>query len=318
MIFIQQSAGRLMRAMFEIALSMRWSSLAVKILSLCAMIERRMWCSQNALRQFQAVPEQIVRKLERIADISWEKYLDLKPHDLGEIVKNSKMGKTLYKFVHMVPKLSITVNAVPISRAWLRLEVQLLADFEYNADIHGSAVLFWMFVEDCDGENIIYYEPIQYKGRPIIFTCSVKLMEPLPPQYFVKVVADRWLHSYVEVPISFKHLILPEKFQPCTELLDLRSIPINTLSNLHKAFFQNVTFLNPIQTQLFSHLNDSNDSLLILAPSRAGKSVCTELALIKFLQSSTEDRCLVLCPHQVYALFLFIAIACSLTNIFFL
>jgi pre-mRNA-splicing helicase BRR2 len=117
----------------------------------------------------------------------------------------------------------------------------------------------------------------------------------------VKVVADRWLHSVTEVPISFKHLILPEKFLPCTELLDLRSIPVAGLSADQQLFFSNFKTLNPIQTQLFFHLNDSKDNLLVLAPSRAGKTACAELSLLQFLiTSSNDDRCLVLCPHKVF------------------
>ncbi len=300
MIFIQQSAGRLMRAMFEISVAKQWACVAERILSLCSMIERRMWCSQNALRQFHSVPEQIVRKLERIADISWEKYLDLKPQDLGEIVKNPKMGKTLFKFVHMVPKLSIAVNAIPVSRAWLRLEIQLCGDFEFNSDVHGSTVSFWLFVEDSEGDLILHYEPVLFRGGDINLTCFVKMMEPLSPQYFVKVVADRWLHSQSEVPISFKHLILPEKFQNCTELLDLKSIPVSILSDPHRMMFGHVDTLNPIQTQLYSQLNDTNDGLLVMAPPRAGKTLCGELALVKFLKScAVEERCLVLSPHKV-------------------
>lgn len=48
------------------------------------------------------------------------------------------------------------------------------------------------------------------------------MSEPVPPQYFVRVVSDRWLGAETVLPISFRHLILPEKFPPRTELLDLQ------------------------------------------------------------------------------------------------
>lgn len=47
------------------------------------------------------------------------------------------------------------------------------------------------------------------------------LFEPMPPQYFVKVISDRWLHAETSLPISFKHLLLPEKFTAPTQLQDL-------------------------------------------------------------------------------------------------
>lgn len=303
MIYIQQSAGRLMRAMFEICLAKRWSAVALKILELCVMIERKMWSSQNALRQFHNVPEVIIRKMERVADISWEKYRDLKPQDLGEIVKNPKMGKTLFNFVHMMPRLSVAVHAVPLTRSWLKLEVTLHPEFEYSATMHGPQILFWFMVEDCDGDNVLYYEPLIYRGEDELgCQCVVKLLDPPPPQYFVRVVADRWLHSSSEVPISFKHLLLPDKFFPTSENLDLRPIPISALTDSQRAFANNDLTLNAIQTQLFFHVHDSDESVLLFSPANSGKTVCAELALERFLRNSAaEERCVALCPsHVIY------------------
>lgn len=50
----------------------------------------------------------------------------------------------------------------------------------------------------------------------------VPVFEPLPPLYFVRVVSDRWLGSETVLPVSFRHLVLPEKYPPPTELLDLQ------------------------------------------------------------------------------------------------
>jgi replicative superfamily II helicase len=46
MVFITQSAGRLMRALFEIALKRGWAQLALRLLTLCKMVDKRMWSSQ--------------------------------------------------------------------------------------------------------------------------------------------------------------------------------------------------------------------------------------------------------------------------------
>lgn len=50
----------------------------------------------------------------------------------------------------------------------------------------------------------------------------VPVFEPLPPLYYVRVVSDRWLGSETVLPVSFRHLVLPEKYPPPTELLDLQ------------------------------------------------------------------------------------------------
>eukprot|EP00985_Skeletonema_marinoi_P028355 scaffold24647_cov73-Skeletonema_marinoi.AAC.1 len=65
MAFIQQSAARIMRALFEISLRRGWSSLSKLTLAFANMVSYRIWRSQSPLRQFKNVPEIVARKLER-------------------------------------------------------------------------------------------------------------------------------------------------------------------------------------------------------------------------------------------------------------
>ena len=51
MVYVTQSAGRLVRALFEIAIKRGWAALSEKLLDLCKMIDRRMWRAQSPLRQ---------------------------------------------------------------------------------------------------------------------------------------------------------------------------------------------------------------------------------------------------------------------------
>lgn len=46
MVYVTQSAGRLMRCLFEICLRRGWAGLTDKALALCKMVTRRMWGSQ--------------------------------------------------------------------------------------------------------------------------------------------------------------------------------------------------------------------------------------------------------------------------------
>lgn len=73
----------------------------------------------------------------------------------------------------------------------------------------------------------------------------------MPFKVFVS-VSDRWLGSETVLPISFRHLILPEKYPPPTELLDLQPLPLSALNNkLFQSVFEkkNISVFNPIQTQ---------------------------------------------------------------------
>ena len=51
MVYVTQSAGRLMRCLFEICLKRGWAGLTDKSLALCKMVSQRMWGSQTPLRQ---------------------------------------------------------------------------------------------------------------------------------------------------------------------------------------------------------------------------------------------------------------------------
>ena len=55
LVYVQQSAARIFRALFEIALKRGWAALAEKILNVCKMVEMRMWLSQSPLRQFKGM-----------------------------------------------------------------------------------------------------------------------------------------------------------------------------------------------------------------------------------------------------------------------
>ena len=46
MVYVTQSAGRLMRCLFEICLKRGWAGLTERAMNLCKMINKRMWGSQ--------------------------------------------------------------------------------------------------------------------------------------------------------------------------------------------------------------------------------------------------------------------------------
>jgi Sec63 Brl domain len=119
-----------------------------------------------------------------------------------------------------------------------------------------------MQVEDQDSEYILHKEFFYLKmsnatgdrivDHPVSFT--VPIPEPLPPQFFIRVVSDRWLGSESIVPVSFRNVVLPERFHPPTELLDLQPLPVSALRNKRfEALFDSISHFNPIQTQVRVH-----------------------------------------------------------------
>lgn len=302
MTYVQQSACRLMRALFEVALKRGWSALACRTLTICKMVERRAWSSQSPLRQFGSIPEVIIKKLEKVSDIAWERYYDLKPQDFGEMVKIPKMGKTLHKYVHMFPKVELSASVLPITRSLLKVFLTITPDFQFDASVHESSLLFWVVVEDVDGEKILHCEPLsirmQYASQEHYINFTVPIHDPQPPQYFIKVISDRWLHSEAVLPVSFRHLILPQKYPPLTELLDLQPLPVTVLGIDHRQLFSDFKVFNPIQTQVFASLFQSDSNVLLCAPTGSGKTVCAELALMRLFSTKPNAKCVYLAPRD--------------------
>ncbi|CAB3262336.1 unnamed protein product [Arctia plantaginis] len=306
MVYVTQSACRLLRAIFEIVLHRGWAQLVDKTLALCKMVDRRMWQSMSPLRQFRKMPEEVIKKLEK-KNFPWEKLYELGPNEIGELVRAPKLGKMIHKYVHQFPKLELSTHIQPITRSTLRVELTITPDFHWDEKIHGQSEAFWILVEDVDSEVVLHHEYFLLKQKYCRDEHHVKLFvpvfEPLPPQYFLRLVSDRWIAAETQLPVSFRHLILPEKNLPPTELLDLQPLPISALRNPKYEELYNETFpqFNPVQTQVFNAVYNSDDNVFVGAPSGSGKSVIAELALLRLLSHSPTARAVYLLPKDALA-----------------
>lgn len=305
MAHIHQSAARIFRALFEICLTRGWAAVTERMLSFCKMVDKRMWLSHTPLRQFASVvPEAILKRVEK-KDIAWEKYLDLEPSDLGQLINNPSYGKQLYKYIHQFPKLELSAHVQPITRSMLKVDLVITPDFEFNREIHGNAEGFWVFIHDVDSETILHHEWLMVKRRfatqETYLSFTIPLFEPLAPLYYIKVVSDKWIHCESSLPISFHKLILPQKNTPPTELLDLQPLMVNNallkVTNGKKPIAEAVlkslkqakvnpwkfTRLNPIQTQVLPRVLESDNHVFVGSPPGSGKTVIAEVAIIKAL-----------------------------------
>ena len=306
MVFITQSASRLIRAIFEIVLLNGWAQLADKTLSLCKMIDRRMWQSMCPLRQFKKIPTDVVKKIEK-KNFPFERFYDLNPNEIGELLRMPKLGKTLHRYVHQFPKLDLVSHIQPVTRSTLSIELTITPDFQWEEKVHGHSEGFWIFVEDVDSEMVLHNEFFLLKQKfaeeEHVLKMFVPIFEPLPPQYFLRIVSDRWLGSETVLPVSFRHLILPEKNLPPTELLDLQPLPITAFRNKeYEALYNekniNINQFNPIQTQTFNNLYNTDDNVLIGAPSSSGKTMCAEIAMLRLFDTNPTGRCVYVTPIQ--------------------
>ncbi|XP_065175302.1 U5 small nuclear ribonucleoprotein 200 kDa helicase-like [Sycon ciliatum] len=306
MVYVTQSAGRLMRAVFEIVLHRGWAQLADRCLNMCKMIDKRMWLSMTPLRQFKKLPDEVTKKVEKREAFTWERLYDLSANEIGELIRMPKMGKIVHRFVHLFPKLELATHIQPITRSTLKVELTITPDFQWDEKIHGQSEGFWVFVEDVDGEAILHNEffllKSKYATEKHLLTFYVPIFEPLPPQYFIRVVSDRWLASETQQAVSFRHLILPEKYPPPTELLDLQALPVSALHNVAYEFIYKRRFqeFNAIQTQVFNTLYNTDNNVFLGAPKGSGKTICAEFAILRTL-AQPDARCVYIAPMQCLA-----------------
>eukprot|EP00798_Chlamydomonas_sp_ICE-L_P019205 gene19205-25823_t len=309
MVYVTQSAGRLMRCLYEICLKRGWCGLTEKSLALCKMVNHRMWGSQTPLRQIKGLPNDILVKLEK-RDIAWERFYDMSSQELGELIRMPKYGKTLHKLIHQFPKLQLAAHVQPITRSLLKVDLTITPDFKWDDKLHGFVEPFWILMEDQDEEVLLYHQYWVLKKsfceEEHTLSFTVPISEPVPPQFFIKVVSDRWLQCESVLPVSFRHLILPEKYPPPTELLDLQPLPVSALRNAaFEGLYKGLSHFNPIQTQVFTAMYNTDDNALVAAPTGSGKTICAEFAVLRMLTRASEGkcaaRCIYICPSEPLA-----------------
>ncbi|CAL1708451.1 unnamed protein product [Somion occarium] len=304
MVYIQQSAGRILRAIFEICLKRGWAVPAKAALDMCKMVEKKMWGAMTPLRQFRGVPGDLIRKAES-KQFPWYRYFDLNPPEIAELLGSQlAAGKLVYRLVHNFPKLQLQAQVQPITRSLLRIDLTIIPDFVWDEKIHGAAESFWVVVEDVDGEIVLFHDSFilrqRYSQDEHNMTLTVPMFEPVPPNYYISVVSDRWLHAETRLPISFKHLILPEKFPQPTPLLDLQPLPLTALHNkeFESIYSSTIQTFNKIQTQVFQALYTTDDNVFIGAPTGSGKTICAEFALLRLWSKREQPRAVCIEPFQ--------------------
>ncbi|KIW33062.1 uncharacterized protein PV07_04561 [Cladophialophora immunda] len=305
LVYVTQSAGRIIRAMFEICLKKGWAGVAKTALDLCKMAEKRMWPTMTPLRQFPMCPREYIQKAERM-EVPWSSYFDLDPPRMGELLGLPKAGRVVCDLVSKFPRLEVQAQVQPITRSLLRVELTITPNFVWDEALHGTAESFWIVVEDCDGEEILFHDQFilrrEYAEGDMsehLVDFTVPISEPIPPNYFISLISDRWMHSETRIPVSFQKLILPERFPPHTPLLDLQPVPVQALKvKDYVALYPKWDRFNKIQTQVFKSLYDSNDSVFVGAPTGSGKTVCAEFALLRHWKNPDAGKAVYVAPFQ--------------------
>lgn len=301
MVYITQSAGRLLRAIHEIVLKKGWSAITKTTLNLCKMVEKRMWMSSSPFRQFgDQVPKEIIRTTEN-SHLPFMSYFTLSAAELAESVNLKGNSKRAYDILQQFPKVSFNYSARPITPSLLQVQLEILPEWEWNVSLHGNYEPFLLLVEDCDGEKILHSEKFMVYRNYIndlhYVEFTVPLSDPIQPVYFVTVLSERWLHSEWKAPLILDTLRIPKKSPAFTELLDLQLVPTSALEIPSFVDLFDFSFFNKFQSQLFQTLYKTNDSVFIGTSKGNGKSTLAELAILNNWRQN-KGRAVYINPSQ--------------------
>lgn len=306
MIYITQSAGRLLRALYEICLRKRWSRLSKILLTLTKSVERRIWQTNSPFRQFQGCPSEIIRRAEA-SSLPWKEYFTLTtPNEVGQALRSEKHGKQAFDLLRRFPKIELRCSMQPITPSLLKFELVMLPQWIWDSKIHGYLEPFVLFVEDPMGEKLLYSDTFSIKEDSINmenyldFTISLSssYQEQLPPNLFITVISERWLYCEEKVPVLLNNVRLPKKFPSATPLLDIEPLSTEELQIEEFINAMQVSSFNQFQSQIFPALYNSNENVLVGASKGCGKTIMAELALLNHWRQN-GNRAVYICPSQI-------------------
>ncbi|XP_035776945.1 activating signal cointegrator 1 complex subunit 3-like [Anopheles albimanus] len=302
MSYITQNAARIARALFTIVLRANNPILASRMLNVSKMFEKQMWESMTPMYQFGILPIDVVDKIEK-RGLSILALRDMDEREIGDFLRNQRYARLVKQCAAEFPMLEIDATLQPITRTVLRIRVSIEASFRWNDRVHGkTAESFWIWIEDPESNYIYHSESFLMTKRQTVrrevqeLVMTIPLKDPLPPQYYIRVASDTWLGSNNLVPLSFKHLILPEIHPPHTELLELQPLPVSVLNNLQFESLYNFTHYNPIQTQIFHCLYHTDNNVLLGAPTGSGKTIAAEMAMFRVFRMLPTGKVVYIAP----------------------
>ncbi|CAA18663.1 putative helicase mug81 [Schizosaccharomyces pombe] len=301
--YVAQNAGRITRALFEIAMSRTWAS-AFTILSLNKSIDRRQWSFEHPLLQFDLPHDLAVKVENQCGSLSLEELSDMSTGELGDLIHNRKMGPTVKKFISKLPLLNINVDLLPLTKNVLRLVLNITPNFNWDMRYHGNSQMFWIFVEDSNGLEILHHEQLLLNKRNVstshLLSFTIPVSNPLPSQLYIIAVSDKWLGAETVTPVSLSNVVFHDDSNPITELLDLQPLPITALHDpvLEGICAKRFSFFNAVQTQFFHTIYHTDTNIFVGAPTGSGKTMAAELATWRALHNYPKSKVVYIAPMK--------------------
>lgn len=310
--YVNQNVVRIIRALFEIALHRNQAIMASRFLKFALMFESRQWPHETPLRSVKLVTnrgyQQTILKPEILGKIEQrgltvEDLREMPAKEISYMLRDPHVGDIVKKCAWEIPLIEIESKLLPITRTVLKIHLTIKANFTWNDKNRSTyAEPFWIWVEDPDSDFIYHSEYFLLSKKQVItrseesLIMTIPLSDPLPNQYLIRAMSDRYLGSVVQHAMSFKHLIVPELHPPHTNLLELQPLPVSALQCPQYESLYKFSHFNPIQTQIFHCLYHTDNNVLLGAPTGSGKTIAAEIACFRVFKQFPEAKVVYIAP----------------------
>ena len=327
--YVIDNASRIIRAMMEISLHKHFIETTKLCFNWMKYIERRVPPNTNPLWQFTfeslntkvnkgkkkvrgEISKDICYKLDNAGLIQIE---DIENEDISTLSNLLNLSKPsvseIYKLLHIIPNFDIKVESKPLTRTILNITITLTPIFKWYKKYNGYAESFWVIIDN--QTEIIHYENFlltpkaneRHELKEYVFTCAVPFdIEPgerharLDKIYNINIISDKWVGCEFYEYINLSEIEVPEDLDVKTELLDLMPL---SLSALHKKEFEKIfeksfKYFNPVQTQVFYSVYNSDENILCGAPTGSGKTAIAELAILRVFENHPTGKIIYIAP----------------------
>ncbi|UZJ56561.1 hypothetical protein CBS101457_005881 [Exobasidium rhododendri] len=300
--YVSNNAGRIIRALLEIALSHRWAITTTALLGLTKAVERRMWPFDHPLESNQSgLKAELVYQVKRWADdVDLKELASMDKDELATRCKvNPRQAEVIRDAARAFPYLAVDYKLRPITHDLVTVQVSIKKDFEWKdqSSKYGSSIeSFYVWIESEDETEILQWKRVLLRPQmtSVEIPFIVDTLTTSSNGLWIRWSSDKWLGSEDLIQVPFDDLIMPPVPKGSTQLLDLPLLPaeqslfvVGTAAREH--YSQRIKTFNSLQTQAFHAFTHSQSNLLYCAPNRSGKTTLAHMAIWRTFQREEKE-----------------------------
>lgn len=302
--YVAQNAGRIVRALLEIAISKKWASTTAVLMGISKAIEKRLWPFDQPLKQFSLKQDVYYGLGQWADDYTASQLVRMSAAEIGELVHlNPIHGKAILDAAKQLPAVQVSYSLRPLGPDVLRIDTHVRSTFSWSSR-HGPVEPFWLWIEDHDEKDILQLSYLLLRQSTDVLDVSFVISIPeeqIPPFVTIRAVFERWMGAEDEIKVPFDDLVMPSRSNSHTPRLDIPFLSLSVLQNhiLREVFAAKLRTLNAIQTQAFWSIVNTQSNALLCAPTGSGKSILGHILTCETLaRIPSQGYVLVVAPRH--------------------